>query len=111
MKVRTDDPGIYGVHSHTFWGKLQRGASGKLIDSRFADTICENIWKRADASHTRHDNDIAFAFDNRRKRELTELKDRSYVDIHHDVIIGQACIFDCAVRNNTGRIDQDIDAT
>src|ERR1051326_5082066 len=111
VKARARDTGIYRVYSHAFRSKLQRGASRQLVDRRLTYAVGQNIGKRTEAGHTGNDYDIAFAFNNGRQCELSQLKYGSNVDVHHYVVVGKCRIFNGAVCDDARGIYEDIDSS
>ena len=67
MQVRTHDSRIDGVYTHTFGSEFQSGTPRELVDSGFADTVGEDIWKRTQTRDAGNVHDVAFPLDDRRK--------------------------------------------
>ena len=111
MEVRSDDARIYRVDADAFRRQFQRRAARQLIDSGFADAVCQYARERPQARHAGYIYDVAFALDDGGQCQLCELKDRTDVDVHHQVVVGQCRVFDRSAGDDSGGIDENVDSS
>src|SRR5215471_3768648 len=110
VKAGARNAGVHRVYADAFGSEFQGGAPRELVDGGFADAISKDVGECTEAGDTGNDHNVTFPFNDGWKSKLRQMKNRTHIDVHHEVVVREAGVFDRSVSDDACGVHKNVDA-